>query len=117
MVEDFWDRGWLRFPFDPQIEAWLRHAEPAARGAVADPENTGWLDCEGTWFVGVDALNNDSDGCIDGSDALSGQAVSFIKAHLGWLPLHKAQISVTYPGYPRPRRGETEAASRPVDRR
>ena len=30
----------------------------------------------------------------------------------GDLPLHRAQVSVIYPGYPRPRRGESEAAFR-----
>jgi hypothetical protein len=30
----------------------------------------------------------------------------------GQLPLHRGQVSVTWPGYPRPRKGESEAAFR-----
>ena len=41
-----------------------------------------------------------------------GQAIDFITRDLGMLPLHRGQVSVTYPGYPRPRWGEGEAAFR-----
>ena len=33
---------------------------PAARAAVSDPANAGWLRCGGTWFAGVDVLANDA---------------------------------------------------------
>ncbi|MEM7318862.1 MAG: hypothetical protein AAF408_07550, partial [Pseudomonadota bacterium] len=110
MVGGFQDRGWIRFDADPELVAWVDHALPAARAAVRDPALAHWLDCEGTWFVGVDALDNDPQGRVGASAPLSGQAMDFITAHLGVLPLHKGQVSVTYPGYPRPRHGETEAA-------
>lgn len=112
MVEAFLRRGWLRFPFDPVLAAWVDHVLPAARHAVRDPAHAQWLDCEGTWFIGVDALDNDETGQVGDGPPLAGQAVDFITRHLGMLPLHRGQVSVTYPGYPRPRRGEGEAAFR-----
>lgn len=112
MVEEFLRRGWLRFPYDPVLSGWVDHVLPAARHAVTDPAHAQWLDCEGTWFIGVDALDNDETGRVGDGPALAGQAVEFITRHLGMLPLHRGQVSVTYPGYPRPRRGEGEAAFR-----
>ncbi|MCE8536297.1 hypothetical protein KBY27_02385 [Ruegeria pomeroyi] len=112
MVEEFLRRGWLRFPFDPVLADWVAHVLPAARRAVSDPAHAQWLDCEGTWFIGVDALDNDETGRVGDGPVLAGQAIDFITRHLGMLPLHRGQVSVTYPGYPRPRRGEGEAAFR-----
>ncbi len=112
MVEDFWAKGWVKFPYDPELALWIEHALPAARHSVQDPEFAEWLDCEGTWFVGVDALPNDSEGRVGQSEPLSGMAIDFIANHLGALPLNCGQVSVTYPGYPRPRKGESEAAGR-----
>nr|WP_174826059.1 hypothetical protein [Ruegeria arenilitoris] len=91
---------------------WVGHALPAARASVTDPAHAEWLDCEGTWFIGVDALDNDPQGRVGQSDALSGQAVDFISQQFGEHPLHKGQVSVIYPGYPRPRRGEGDSAAR-----
>ncbi|MCU9838003.1 hypothetical protein OEZ49_09520 [Ruegeria sp. WL0004] len=112
MVEAFLRRGWLRFPFDPVLAGWVDHVLPVARRAVTDPAHAQWLDCEGTWFIGVDALDNNAEGRVGDGPALAGQAIDFITRHLGMLPLHRGQVSVTYPGYPRPRRGEGEAAFR-----
>ena len=70
------------------------------------------MDCEGTWFIGVDALNNDPQGRVGQSGALSGLAMDFAIQQYGELPLHKGQVSVIYPGYPRPRHGESETAGR-----
>lgn len=110
-AERFADRGWLCFETDPLLLDWVHHAVPAARRAVSDPALSHWLDCGGTWFVGVDALPNDTEGGIGGSGPLRGEVVDFIARHIGPMPLlHRAQISVTYPGYPQPRNGESEAA-------
>ncbi len=111
-MSDFHNKGWIRFPYDPVLAGWVRHALPAARASVTDPAHAEWLDCEGTWFIGVDALDNDPQGRVGQSDALSGQAIDFITRQYGKLPLHKGQVSVIYPGYPRPRRGEGDSAAR-----
>lgn len=110
---EFLTAGWCRFPIDPKVVHWVRHALPAARAAVEDPANAHWYVCEGTWFVGVDALPNDPTGAIGSSGPLTGQAVEFVCKHLGyWPPLHRAQVSVAYPGYPKPREGESAGAFR-----
>ncbi|MDU9007053.1 phytanoyl-CoA dioxygenase family protein [Sedimentitalea todarodis] len=106
-------RGWLVFDTDPQVAEWADLACPMAQAAVQNPELANWLDCDGTWFVGVDALPNDVHGRVGGSAPLAGAAIDFITRHMGKLPpLHRAQVSVTYPGYPRPRRGESDSAAR-----
>lgn len=48
-----------------------------------------------TWFVGVDALPNAPDGRVGGV-ALAGDW----RAQVPDLPLHRAQLSIVYPGYP-----------------
>lgn len=113
MVEEFVTRGWIRFRPDSRVRTWVDHARTAALAAVHDPAHAHWHVCDGTWFIGVDALPNDSQGRIGGSEPLSGPAVRFIEDHLGGLPsLHPAQVSVIWPGYPRPRAGEGDAAFR-----
>ena len=113
MVTAFAQNGWARFAFDPHVAHWAQHALGAARRAVVDPELAHWHQCQGTWFVGVDALDNDAAGGIDGSGPLTGAAVEFIADHIGPVPpLHRAQLSVMYPGYPKPRAGEGDAAFR-----
>ncbi|SFU16673.1 phytanoyl-CoA dioxygenase family protein [Sedimentitalea nanhaiensis] len=109
----FSDRGWAVFDIDPAVLDWVSHALPAAQAAVRDPNLAQWMHCEGTWFVGVDALANDSVGRVNGSGPLSGVAVDFLIDRMGALPpLHRAQVSIVYPGYPRPRSGESDAAFR-----
>ena len=110
----FPEAGWLRFAPDPRVLAWAAAALPAARLAVRDPANAAWLRCGGTWFVGVDVLPNDAQGRIAGGPPLEGEVMEFIRGEpgLGGLPLHRAQVSVCYPGYPQPMAGESAAAFR-----
>ena len=71
-----------------------------------------WMMCEGTWFVGVDALATGPNGEA-GETALAGAVIDDLVEGLpAKLPMHKAQLSVVYPGYPKPRSGESEAAFR-----
>ncbi|MFW8592830.1 hypothetical protein [Cribrihabitans neustonicus] len=112
-LEHYRSMGWVRFAFDAQIAAWAKAALPHGIAALHDPVNAGWLQCEGTWFIGVDALPNDAEGRLPEGPALAGAPVGFITRHIGPLPgLHRAQVSSVFPGYPRPRPGEGEAAFR-----
>ncbi|MBD3678906.1 MAG: hypothetical protein HUJ27_10975 [Rhodobacteraceae bacterium] len=112
-MSDFARRGWRCFGADAALGDWLSHAIPAAKAAVSDPANAHWLRCEGTWFAGVNILPNDAQGRVGQSGPLAGQAIDFIHTNLGLAPeWDRAQVSVTYPGYPRPRAGESEAAFR-----
>ena len=106
-------RGFAIFPAEAETETWVAHAAPAAEQVLKDPAFAHLYACENTWFVGLDALPNDTVGRVAGSAPLSGAAVSAAHAFLGgWPPLHKAQVSVTFPGYPKPREGESAAGFR-----
>lgn len=105
------DGGFARVSYDPVLARWAEAVLPHARAAVADPDNAHWHVCEGTWFVGVDALANGPDGAVGASGPLAGRAVDRLRDLHGPLPdLHPAQVSVIHPGYPRPRAGESDAA-------
>ena len=114
IAQHFWEKGWCRFPVDPHIRDWVDKALPAARAAVHDPAHGQWLRCAGTWFVGVNALPNDKQGCIADGPRLKGQAIRFIGnvLRLPAFDWDRGQISVCYPGYPQPMDGETDAAFR-----
>ena len=117
MVSALAARGWTRFGWDAGIAAWVEAALPHAIASMEDPALAEWWDCEDTWFIGVDALHNDESGAVSGQP-LAGQAIDFIHEAFGAMPpLHRAQVSVVRPGYPRPRRGESEAGFRYRDRR
>lgn len=112
-TETFFEDGWAVFPPEAAVLDWVTHALPQARAAVAADQNAHLLQCEGTWFVGLDALPNDTAGRVADGSALSGVAVDFATSNCGgWPALHPAQLSVTYPGYPRPREGESAAGFR-----
>ncbi|WP_353615378.1 hypothetical protein [Thalassobius sp. I31.1] len=109
--EEYARTGFIKFPRDERLLTWLKHAGPAALAASRDEaEREAWLDCEGTWFIGVDALKNDELGAINGSGPLTCDAMDFLADLNQTRPLHKGQVSVVWPGYPRPRKGESEAA-------
>lgn len=113
MIDGFEKCGWTQFAFDPGTKDWAGHARKIGQLALVDPSFSQWHVCQGTWFVGVDALDNDAMGRVGQSAPLGGPAVAFITAHLGGVPaLHKGQVSVVWPGYPKPRDGETLAAFR-----
>ena len=107
--DGFARRGWHVFPPDPGLMPWVDAAMKATDRVLQDAAwRDRWLVCRGTWFVGVDALQNDDTGALDGV-ALSGAALRAVTPH---PPLHRAQVSVVYPGYPQPREGDSTAAFR-----
>lgn len=107
----FAENGWLRFSFDRAVADWATHALSFALESVSDPAHAHWLRCGGTWFVGVDALPNDAEGRVGGGPALGGAVMDFLRGDLGIeRPLHPAQVSVCYHGYPKPYDAESETA-------
>lgn len=111
LLGEFLQRGFLTFPAEEALLRWTSAARPAAEAAASDPAQADWLRCGGTWFVGVDALPNDAQGRVGEGPALGGAATDFIRRELGLaLPLHRAQVSICYRGYPKPSEGESEAA-------
>ncbi len=118
MIQAFLDQGFVRLPPDPALVDWIAVAAQSGQGALADPRFADQHACEGTWFVGVDALANDATGAVDPATPLMGQAVDLITALYGAIPpLHPAQLSTVFPGYPAPRHGESAAAFRYRQRR
>jgi hypothetical protein len=106
-------RGFEVFPAEAATLDWLGGAREAALEAAGDPDlQARWLRHGGTWFAGVDVLGNDARGRVGQGPPLSGAARRAAEAVTGPLPLHPAQVSVTYPGYPRRDADETEAAHR-----
>ncbi|WP_324753952.1 hypothetical protein [Roseovarius sp. Pro17] len=114
----FLQKGWARFGHDAGVAAWADAARNAALRRMAEPAHrAARVQCGGTWFVGVDTLPNDARGAVEGSGPLSGPGYDAARALYGDLPLHSGQVSVTWPGYPQPRKGEGEAAARYRTRR
>lgn len=116
-MNPFFQRGWIRFPSDPQILKWVNAAAPAAQATFQDPTlRAQWLRCGGTWFAGVNALPNDTNGAIPaaGVPPLSGGVIDYISTALGLNDVvwDRAQVSICLPGYPQPWDGETDAAFR-----
>lgn len=96
--------GWRRIAFDPRIRDWAAAALPLARRALDDdpaPRRSG-----GTWVVGLDLLPNTDDGAIGGT------AFPWDALPLAPEPLHRAQLSTVFPGYPRPDPDESSASFR-----
>jgi len=114
MVDPFHTVGWKKFPFDHSVMNWVLQAMPSALRAVQDPQlRAQWLRCGQTWFVGVNALENDAMGRVENGPALRGGALDFIRTTLGFdQALDRAQVSVVWPGYPRRDAGESEASFR-----
>ncbi|MFN0190599.1 MAG: hypothetical protein ACKVP5_01300 [Aestuariivirga sp.] len=106
--------GWIRFPADDAIAAWVKSVAVPARTAADHPENAHWWRHGRTWFVGVDALGNDATGSVNGGPPLAGRAVDFIRNTLGLANIasHRGQVSICTPGYPKRDPGESEQAHR-----
>ncbi len=94
--------GWQKLGPHPAIAAWADAARSAALQALATSAEP-WR-CGGTWFVGVDALPNAPDGSVNGTP------FPWEALPLAPEPLHRAQLSVIRPGYPRPSPDESPAA-------
>ena len=92
--------GWRRVA-SPAIAAWARAAHgPAVRALRDEPRRHG-----DTWAVGLDLLPNAPDGGI-------GAPLPWADLGLTPEPLHPAQLSTIYPGYPLRDAEESEANHR-----
>ncbi len=110
---DFAGRGWATLAPDPALGAWAEAVRPPAARLVHDHRDR-WLRCGGTWFAGVNILPNGPDGAVPGGPPLPPALCARIAAlsaidRWAWEP---AQVSVCYPGYPRPGDEESAAAAR-----
>lgn len=113
MTPEFLENGFAIYDHDPELLRWSKAALTLAEDAVQNHElRERWLVCEGTWLVGVDALPTGPAG--EALDVpLQGRVIRDLDAYASCVPeMHKAQLSVVYPGYPKPREGESDAAFR-----
>lgn len=98
--------GCLRFEATPQTRAWAEVVKRRALEIAADPENRDVnLRHGGTWYVGVDALDNEETGTVSDT-LLRGPWEASLPVH---GPLHRAQLSIIYPGYPKRDPDQSEA--------
>lgn len=113
-AKHFFTRGWCRFAYDPILFSWVNASLASARTTLQDPQQAKWLRYQKTWFAGVNALPNDTQGGIADSGPLQGEVIDFIAAELGLknFAWDRGQVSVCYPGYPQPMAGETPAKAR-----
>ena len=100
--------GFVIYRHDPRVAEWSDKAAEVMRPITRDPAAQATnLRHGNTWFVGVDALPNKPDGAI--------ADVSLMGAWRDAVPtlhLHRAQVSIIYPGYPKQEVGESDANHR-----
>lgn len=107
------DRGFAVFAREDAVADWAQAAMAPALAAIRDPAMRRlWLRHGGTWFAGVDLLENDAAGVVGNGPPLAGAALDAAQAVCGHLAFHRAQLSVTYPGYPAPDAQDSDAAYR-----
>ncbi|MEP3946597.1 hypothetical protein [Ascidiaceihabitans sp.] len=95
--------GFVVFDHDAGVQRWAQTAYghvPDVHSDRSVPQDQ--LRHGRTWFVGLDALPNDDAGTVDGVP-LTGPW----QAHVPDMALHRAQLSVVYPGYPLQDAGES----------
>lgn len=86
--------GFVRFGPDQNLIPWIDAAYAEGLRISQSPEAQATQLRHGeTWFVGLDALPNGSDGALAGVPLVGPWS-------LPDLPLHRAQLSIVYPGYP-----------------
>ena len=94
--------GWKILGPTAAIKAWAEAALPVAKTALAESSDP--LRCGGTWAVGLDLLPNDTAGSVGGVD------LPWADLGLAPEPLHKAQLSTIFAGYPQPSTEESASA-------
>ncbi|MDA9673207.1 hypothetical protein N9U01_02235 [Paracoccaceae bacterium] len=108
-LNEFEHNGWIKFGYDQRLVRWAKLANSKIIAKQKNKESfENSLTCEGTWFVGVDALGNNPDGTLDGIP-LQGPFESLMKSYKAHS-LHSAQISIIFQGYPKPRDQESESS-------
>ncbi|OZA06600.1 MAG: hypothetical protein B7Y02_14875 [Rhodobacterales bacterium 17-64-5] len=95
-------RGYRRINRTPGLAAWAEAALGPAQEALAASDQP--LRCGGTWAVGLNLLPNAPGGSV------GGVALPWADLGLAPEPLHRAQLSTVFPGYPQPSPEESGSA-------
>jgi hypothetical protein len=109
MWKNFNELGWMIFDYDKDIYCWARTARKAIGSSFYEGHRND-LRCGETWFAGVNFLSNDGRGTYRGVP-LSGTSINHICDRFGqcFEKWDQAQISICYPGYPKPSQDESAA--------
>ncbi|MFT5864927.1 MAG: hypothetical protein ACI9PY_000771 [Ascidiaceihabitans sp.] len=100
--------GFVTFDYDVGVADWASAAYVETSKTLSDPAiKSAQMRHGNTWFVGVDALANSSDGSVNGTP-LIGPWQKYVPD----LPLHRAQVSIVYAGYPLQDADESDANHR-----
>ncbi len=109
-AEELEIKGYTQFAFDTRLAAWAKHTISISAPILSDPSYEKWWRHQRTWFVGVDAMPNDSKGRLPDGPPLAGEVINFVGTQFGFNgPWHKGQLSVCFPGYPQRDSQESEA--------
>ena len=112
MWNSFYELGWRFFPEDKHMFEWANHAKRWVKKKLSKGQYTdSQLRCAGTWFVGVNFLENNSIGELGDVDFYSRPIMEVMTEFgnyvSGW---DQGQVSICYPGYPKKMSDESEAA-------
>ena len=100
--------GFALLPYSAELARWAQAAAEVMRTQMTDATfRAAQMRHGNTWFVGVNALPNDAQGAVGG--------IPFQppwRGDLPDLPLHRAQVSIVYAGYPKQDPQESNANHR-----
>jgi hypothetical protein len=100
--------GYLTFGYSSDVATWAAAAYDRATHLLSDPvAKSAQMRHGDTWFVGVDTLDNAPDGSIANVPLIGPW-----QSHVPKLPLHRAQVSIVYAGYPQQDADESDANHR-----
>ena len=107
-------KGWTKFSLDNDIVHWITEALPYCRRISEDKKNIkNWMRCGGTWFAGVNIIENNLKGSIAGGPSLTGRVIDFVdKNFSSGIEWDQGQLSIVYEGYPKPNPLESSSATR-----
>ena len=113
MTQNYEDNGWVKFKYDAKLYDWLKTVSREVFSEIQNHDNrNNWLRYQGTWFSGVNVLKNNIQGAVVGGLRLDTDSSRWAleKFNVKEIKWDKGQVSVCYPGYPKPAHSESLAA-------
>ena len=111
-INSYEKNGWISFPYSFALNKWAKKVEEIVSSQIFTiPEGDKDLRCGGTWFPGVNFLNNKRNGDVDGV-FFPEELKSFIVENEPAFDavFDKAQISICYTGYHKKMKAESSKA-------
>ena len=96
-INSYEKNGWISFPYSCALNKWAKKVEEIVSAQIIKiPEGDKDLRCGGTWFPGVNFLNNKMNGDVDGAsfpEELKSFIVEFVGHNLMKLMQQKVKIN------------------------